>query len=454
MRLSPPESNWRTYQNRNRKRNRKLRFTRRAQVAAMLFVCFGLAAVFFPFEKSESPEKKASSVHQKVMLTQKQVRDAVSDLSFETLTSPTFPIRIEGESMQGVSTLAPDLQAYLAGLVGRAEAAGRGRPSLLALVAMDPATGKVTGLAGSSDQTEGGTITPALTLHPAASIFKIVSAVAVMETAGYRPDTLLKFNGNMYTLYKRQMSEKTNRYTNRIRLKDAFAKSANPVFGKIGYHTLKQPGLTKYAAKFGFGAATSGTLPVPANEITITETPYQWAEVASGFNRNTRITPIHGARMAASVASGGRLPDAVIVEKIVDAKGRIRYQNSGSAGWFVMAPETALHMAELMHRTITRGTSRKNFSGWKRDPALQKLFIGGKTGSIYNRSHDVKYDWFVGYGTHPDGRKLAVSIMVGHGAYIGKRAASYAREILRYWFDPRRGSGTPSQIMAQSPDPS
>jgi hypothetical protein len=61
--------------------------------------------------------------------------------------------------------------------------------------------------------------------------------------------------------------------------------------------------------------------------------------------------------------------------------------------------------------------------------------LGGKTGSIYNRSHDARFDWYIGFAEEKDGNeKLAVSVMVAHEEYIGTRAGQYARWVVERHF--------------------
>ncbi|MCP4022266.1 MAG: PbpA, partial [Desulfobacteraceae bacterium] len=84
---------------------------------------------------------------------------------------------------------------------------------------------------------------------------------------------------------------------------------------------------------------------------------------------------------------------------------------------------------------ISRGTAKKAFRGHSRDATLSKLVIGGKTGSLYNKEHTVKYDWFTGFGKEKKGnRKIVLSIVVGHRKYIGTRASQYGKKILKLYF--------------------
>ena len=88
-----------------------------------------------------------------------------------------------------------------------------------------------------------------------------------------------------------------------------------------------------------------------------------------------------------------------------------------------------------MEATIRYGTSRKAFRGYQKDEVLSKLNIGGKTGSIYNRSHELKYDWFVGFADLKNGNhKVAVAVVVAHEKYIGIRASRYAYMAMKKYY--------------------
>ena len=52
-----------------------------------------------------------------------------------------------------------------------------------------------------------------------------------------------------------------------------------------------------------------------------------------------------------------------------------------------------------------------------------------------NDTHDVRYDWFVGFAEEKGGTaKFAVSVIVAHEKYIGLRASYYARSAMKAYF--------------------
>jgi hypothetical protein len=305
----------------------------------------------------------------------------------------------------------------------------------IGIVALEPDSGRVVTMA-SFDKTTAS-LNPCLSdQYPAASIFKIVSAVAAAEKRGYRAGTVLKYNGYAHTLYKKQLKETNNKYTNRISFQNAFAKSVNPVFGKIGALYLKGEALAEYAEIMGFNQQLPFELPMPPSNFTPGDKPYRWAELASGFNRETTISPLHAAVLAGAIVNGGQLVEPTVIAAMRNEVQEVVYRSEPRVWARVMGPDTVETLGRLMETTIRSGTGRKVFRSQRRDKVLSKLIIGGKTGSIYNRAHDARFDWFAGYAREKGGdTSLAIAVVVAHEEYIGRRAGEYARIAFRHYFE-------------------
>lgn len=313
----------------------------------------------------------------------------------------------------------------------------------VAVVVMVPESGRVVALAGRDR--DDPTVDPCIgESFPAASIFKIVTAAAALEKAGLKAGSPIAYNGAKHTLYKSQLRDTRNRYTRETTLQDSFAESVNPVFGRIGSQMLGGPALETYARQFGFNRPIPFERLLPESRLVLTDQPYQWAEVASGFNRETTISPLHGAMLAAAVVNDGRMMEPSIVERIVDPDGQVLYTSQPAALGQALSAGAARDMRQMMLATVRRGTARKLFRDTARDRVLAGVEIGGKTGSIDNRSHDLRLDWFVGYATDPAGTSIAVAVLVAHEKFIGRRAATYARMAIKEYFRARSASANAS----------
>ncbi|MCP4135872.1 MAG: PbpA [bacterium] len=303
------------------------------------------------------------------------------------------------------------------------------------IVVMDPYTGKIISMVGFDKADRE--VNPCLSTFPAASIFKIVTASAVVEKCGFNPHSVIKYRGGKYTLYKYQLRKEQGKRANRITLKDSFAKSVNPVFGKIGIHYLGRSALEEYAGTFGFNRNINFEIPLPPSSFSITDKPYRWAEIASGFNRETLMSPLHGAMIASAILNRGNMAEPVIIEQITDENGHALYKAGDVKSSQAVRHSTSATIKDMMKATIKSGTCRKMFRGYRKDRTLSKLDIGGKSGSINSRKHEGRrYDWFVGYAGEKEGnKKIAISVLIAHEKYIGKRAAKYARIIIKEYFN-------------------
>ena len=124
-----------------------------------------------------------------------------------------------------------------------------------------------------------------------------------------------------------------------------------------------------------------------------------------------------------------------VIDRIVDADDRVYYQGRTVPIQQVTSPATSREVIKLMQATVRSGTARKPFKGYRRDKVLSRLRIGGKTGSINSRSDGTRFDWFVGFAEEKNGAgKIAVSIVVAHEKFIGRRAGEYARMAITRYF--------------------
>ena len=314
------------------------------------------------------------------------------------------------------------------------QALDRKNSRYIGVVVMEPDSGRILAMAGF-DKADPQANPCLRSTFPAASLFKIVTAAAAVDQCGYSSNTTVRFNGYKHTLYKSQLKETRNRYTHAVSFGASFAESINPVFGKLGQLHLGKRALEEYALGFGFNQDLDFELHVPPSHLAVRDTPYHWAEIASGFNNETTISPIHGAVMTACILNEGRMVSPIFVERIMDPEGREIYAAHASWEQRAMTTRASTVLKAMMEKTVQSGTARKTFRGSQRDPILSRLRMGGKTGSISNRAHDQRFDWFVGFAQDKNGPgKLVVASLVAHEAYIGVRAGTYARMAFSHYF--------------------
>lgn len=384
----------------------------------------------FPENSPGAPGKN----HNKVTLEELRNLLAAHHIPVNTEKNNFF-LNDGGRKLEIHTSLNIPLQKFILSRLQILRTLDRGKPQRIAMVVMEPETGRVLAMAGF-DLTRADFNICTDGEFPAASTFKIITASAAIENCGYTPHTPIYFNGGKYTLYKSQLKERKNKYTQKISFANAFAESVNPVFGKIGSRHLGGKILKKYASAFGFNREMDSDFPFKTGLVKIGDSAYQWAEVGCGFNKTTTMTPLFGAMMSSTLLDWGRPTVPCLVDRVTDATGKTIYKREEKTAGRAVNPETAKTLMKMMEKTITMGTAKKSFRKWKRDRILSRLIIGGKTGSISNKDHTVKYDWFTGFAREKHGEKqIALAVLVGHRKYIGIRAAMYGKMIIKEYFN-------------------
>jgi penicillin-binding protein A len=437
---SSPQPSWKAYQESMRRQYFPTRRTRPDRsrpwlaVGLLVLALAGIGWVFTAGVKTQTDAAVADSIPpqktEKVidLIDKADVHILLGKTRLINMETDPISVDFDGRPYQISTSLDLGLQQYLLKRMDRVNS------RYIGIVAMAPNTGRILAMAGFNK------INPAqdpcrMAEYPAASLFKIVTAAAAVEEKGYTAGSRFKFNGFKHTLYKRQLTNKTNRYTNSISLRDSFAQSVNPVFGKLGALVLDRETLEAYGDAFAFNRKVDFELQWPTSRLTIKDESYYRAEIASGFNRQTTLSPLHAAVIVSAVVNGGKPIEPTVVDRITNDNGDPVYRTAPQFLTAAVSPETADVLNQLMIATVASGTAKKVFRGHSRSKVLSRLRLGGKTGSIYNRAHDARFDWFVGFATEKKGpEKIVVAVMVAHEDYIGIRAGQYARMAIEHYF--------------------
>lgn len=440
----PSLTGWQSHQSLfQRTRNRKTLFRKGTRLGIMMLVIvLGIYSLIQGFGwmiasgQGASETAATTSANEVPKANDKQVaQQLLQEIPLHNLKDTMVQVTRQDTTLHLDTSIDPSLQDYMLGKLDRKNS------RYIALVALDPVGGEILMMAGY-DKIDPDNNTCLDNTYPAASIFKIVTAAAAAEQKNLDSNSKLRFNGSQHTLYKNQLKDRKNRYTNHTTFQEAFAKSINPVFGKLGALSLEKEDLSAYAEAFGFNSEIDFELPLSASRFSITDTPYHRAEIASGFNRQTTLSAVHAALLPAVILNQGKRVEPTIVQRITDGSGRLLYETSPGPMIQVITPRASRVLYDLMEATVRYGTAKKAFSGFHKDPVLSKCNLGGKTGSIYNREHDLRFDWFVGFADLKNGdKKMAISVVVAHEEFIGIRAAAYARMAIKKYYTDFLKSG-------------
>ncbi len=303
-----------------------------------------------------------------------------------------------------------------------------------AIVLTEAHTGRVLVLAGARH----GRLDPKVATDgdaPAASLFKIVTAAAAVEETQIEPLSRLYFTGRPHTLYKSQITSLRPKVANQSTLRESFAVSNNPVFAKLGIYHLGGALLTWYGKALGFENRLPFELPLQVSQLTDADSDAAVGGMASGYNRETTISPVHAALLAGIFVNHGRLMEPYVIERVSNASGEPVYQGRPRSLGRMVSEDTCEAMRRMFAATITEGTARRAFNQLEKDKVLSRLNLGGKTGTMGSPDHTELFEWFAGYGQDPHtGRTLAVAVVVAHNRTRWANSKALARLMLRQAF--------------------
>lgn len=315
-------------------------------------------------------------------------------------------------------TIVPSLQAQLTQILRNYQT------PYAAVVALDPATGHVLAMVEHSEAapTLRGLTTKAV--FPAASIFKLVTATALLEE-GVPADEEECFHGG-----KRRLSPKllvdSERDGQCYDLGTALAQSANVVFAKLTLKHLSAQKLRARAEALRFNRSLSFPIPTDISLAAIPEDDFGLANTGAGFG-DVYLSPLHGAALAAAVANGGLWRSPVLFAR--DAP-------TAPAAERVMTEEQARALTDMMEQTVTVGTARPVF----RERGMRVKGAVGKTGSLADKRPFRDYSWFVGFAPR-DAPRVAVAAVIVNDPRWRIRAPWLAREAMRLYLAESSGGG-------------
>jgi penicillin-binding protein A len=311
----------------------------------------------------------------------------------------------------------------------------RYHPKYGALIALDPGTGRVVAAVSYTREGEDPLWDRLFckSIFPSASTFKTVVAAGAIEKAHICPDSKFPLAGRRYTLYKFQLAPNLQSGQD-VSLEEAYSLSINPIFGRIGIYTLGIDGIKEYMGKFGFNSAVPFDLDNenPIAHEAIEDTLMRIAEVASGFNRETRMSPLFGSLIASSVCEKGRMQVPYCVDSVTVMDTATVYRAAQRPWRTPMLESTASQLKFLMTRVVEYGTARHAFTYARHSSCFDDVDYGGKTGSIDVDSLG-KVDWFIGFACHVSDprQRIAVGVVTVHDQFWTVHSAYIGEELFR-----------------------
>jgi peptidoglycan glycosyltransferase len=317
-------------------------------------------------------------------------------------------LAISRDGGEELLTVIPALQSQLEGILRSYQT------PYAAVVVMEPSTGRVLAMAehAEKDPAMRGLTTKAV--FPAASIFKIVTASALLETGIKPDDTECAFGA------KRKITEKTISADGGIcqTLSTALARSANAIFAKMTSKHLSSAELSDRARAFYFNRPIAFPVPTEVSLAAFPTDPMGLASTGAGFG-DVYLSPLHAAALAGTVANGGIWPRPVLWER--EAAQPHEPERVIPAG-------QASALADMMEETVTDGTARRIF----RQRGFQVKGAVGKTGSLADKRPFRDYSWFVGFAPKEKPQVAVGAVIVNEplwrirGTWLGREAMRLA----------------------------
>lgn len=402
------------------RRPRRLAGIAAPSILAVAFVVWGACLVFGapgryslkpPTRSLPTPGEEAAFAHG---LTPADLGKLLAD-GAESGTAP------DGTTV--TLTLNPRLQKDIYDLFRRFD------PPYGAFAAMEPKTGRVLALVGYRKGGESDPWLPLKAIYPAASLIKVVTAAAALDTGALCREDEISYCGGIYRITRRGLNARRGRGTASMTLEEAIARSANSVFGRVAVEYVGSERLEEFLGRFGFGRKIPFGLSVETSRGVVPSDDLGLARTGAGLGE-VYVSPLHMAMIMSAIASSGEMPRPILIESVADARGGILYEAEPSKWRDTVSPETAETLLRMMIKTIEEGTSRRAFGSPASTPLLRDMEIAGKTGSLSGWNPRMRFEWFAGAAPVRDARIAVAALVVNgdrwriKGSYVGREAFS------------------------------
>jgi len=268
---------------------------------------------------------------------------------------------------------------------------------------------------------------------PAASVFKMVTGAALVEKAGLNARTEQCYHGGRSRIDASELTEDPKRDKWCATLAMAMGRSLNVVFARLAKKHLTPEELTEMGGAFGFGAPIRFVAENEPPQITVPDSPIEFARTSAGF-WNTTLSPLAAAVMAQTVGNGGVTLEPRIVRSIYAGNKQIwEAPEEPVVVRRAIKPETAEQLRKMMIQTVASGSAFKSFHDGKGRPFLPGMQIAGKTGTLTKHKANRHYTWFVGFAPAHD-PEVAISALVVNTPLWHIKAPVLARNVLRAYF--------------------
>ena len=325
-----------------------------------------------------------------------------------------------------------------------------------AVVALDPATGAVLGMASTptydpnllsshqpaeireyAAQLDALEIDPRLNRaidarYSPGSIFKVVVSAAALASGEYTPDTVVPAPDEL------TLPQSTSTLENfggsacdpsgQQSLIDALTISCNTAFAQLGID-LGEERVREMAEAFGItGEGFDIPLTVEGSTLGEIENDAQLG-VSSIGQQDVQLTPLQAAMIASAVANDGTLMSPYLVDQVRAPDLSVIDQTDPDELSEPVSAEVAEGLTEMMVSVVEDGSGRR--------AQVPGTTVAGKTGTAETSGPD--HNWFIGFAPADD-PQIAVAVFVANGGGTGgDTSAPIAREVMQAYLEGQGG---------------
>jgi len=267
--------------------------------------------------------------------------------------------------------------------------------------------------------------------YPPGSTFKVVTAIAAMDSGKYQPDSVVS-GENGKEISGVPLNNFGGEDFGPITLTEALTHSVNTVWAEVGEKLGKET-MGRYMNRLGFNEQVAVDLPsderrasgefVNGHLIPPTSPRVDVGRMAIGQDK-LNVTPLQMAMVAAAVANDGRLMRPHIADRVVDPDGRTVRRIEPSEMSTVMSPDSARKVSEMMQNVVREGSGTA--------AALAGIDVAGKTGTAeVDRPCGPNQVWFIAFAPARNPRiAVAVTVECSTGTG-GEVAAPIAKAVMQ-----------------------
>jgi penicillin-binding protein 2 len=303
--------------------------------------------------------------------------------------------------------------------------------------------------------------------YPPGSVFKIVTAIAGLDSGVITPNTQLTCTG-FYPYGNRDFRCWKEGGHGTLSLHRAIVESCDIYFYQVGLKVGVDK-IAHYANELGLGRPTEIALPhekpgiVPSTSWKKKRFGLPWysgetlsLSVGQGY---LNATPIQLVRLISAIANGGKFYLPQVVERVENIYGNVlKEYRPLEAGRAAISEKTL----RLIQEALMGAVNDPHGTGWA--CALKEVKVAGKTGTaqVIKMAQDFKkgdmnrmplkfrdHAWFVAYAPFED-PKISIAVLVEHGGYGGAAAAPIAKKVIEKYLNLE--PSIPSKVAGKSTD--